>query len=63
MDSVILAVPGDLLGHLNRDELTELIRLLELARKRCGDTQAPVSCSGNHSEAGAQCNADGKSTS
>jgi DNA-binding MarR family transcriptional regulator len=57
MDPVILAAPGDLLGHLNREELTELIRLLELARKRCGDPQAPVSCSGNHGEAGTACDA------
>ena len=63
MDSVILAVPGELLGHLNREELSELIRLLELARKRCGDTQEPVSCSGNHSEAGVQCGAGGESIS
>jgi len=55
MDSVILAVPGELLGHLNREELTELIRLLELARKPCGETQAPVSCSGNHAQADAVC--------
>jgi DNA-binding MarR family transcriptional regulator len=58
MDPVILAVPGELLGHLNRGELTELIRLLELARKRCGDPQAPVSCTGNHNEEGISC--DGK---
>jgi DNA-binding MarR family transcriptional regulator len=58
MDPVILAVPGELLGHLNRGELTELIRLLELARNRCGDPQAPVSCTGNHNEEGISC--DGK---
>jgi DNA-binding MarR family transcriptional regulator len=57
MDPVILAAPGDLLGHLNHEELTELIRLLELARKRCGDPQEPVSCSGSHGEAGAACDA------
>jgi DNA-binding MarR family transcriptional regulator len=55
MDPVILAVPGELLGHLNREELTELIRLLELARNRCDDSQAPVSCSGNRTEEGAAC--------
>jgi len=33
MDPVILAAPGELVGHLRPDELTELIRLLELARK------------------------------
>ncbi|MGA2653456.1 MAG: MarR family transcriptional regulator [Terracidiphilus sp.] len=63
MDPVILAVPGELLGHLNREELTELIRLLELARKRCGDPQAPVSCSGNHNETSAASGASGASVS
>ncbi len=33
MDPVILAVPGELLGHLNSEELAEFIRLLEAARK------------------------------
>jgi len=55
MDPVILAVPGELLGHMSGEEQTELIRLLELARKHCGDPQAPVSCSGNHNETGAAC--------
>lgn len=53
MDPVILAAPGELLGHLKGEEVTELIRLLELARNPSGDPQAPVSCSGNHSEKGA----------
>jgi len=34
MDPTILSLPGELLGHLERAELEELIRLLELARKR-----------------------------
>ena len=33
MDPVIERVPRQLLGHLSKDELAELIRLLELARK------------------------------
>jgi len=33
MDPVIEQVPRELLGHLSQTELTELIRLLELARK------------------------------
>jgi DNA-binding MarR family transcriptional regulator len=33
MDPVIEKVPGELLGHLDGAELSELIRLLELARK------------------------------
>ncbi len=34
MDPTILLLPRELLGHLERAELEELIRLLELARKR-----------------------------
>jgi DNA-binding MarR family transcriptional regulator len=33
MDPVIERVPRELLGHMNQAELTELIRLLELAAK------------------------------
>ena len=33
MDPVILKAPRELLGHLNKAELAELIRLLEQARK------------------------------
>lgn len=32
MDPVILALPGELLGHLGGTDLVELIRILELAR-------------------------------
>jgi DNA-binding MarR family transcriptional regulator len=32
MDPAINRIPGELLGHLNGDELAQLIRLLELAR-------------------------------
>jgi DNA-binding MarR family transcriptional regulator len=46
MDAEITQMPRDLLGHLDRKDLGELIRLLELARKNCGDGQAPVSCEG-----------------
>ena len=46
MDDEIARMPRDLLGHLKREELTEFIRLLELARKNCMDTQASVSCAG-----------------
>jgi DNA-binding MarR family transcriptional regulator len=46
MDPTIERIPREMLGHLNEAELTELIRLLELARRNCGDTQAPVTCSG-----------------
>ena len=46
MDTVIEQIPRDLLGHLDRKDLTNFIRLLELARKNCGYGQAPVSCEG-----------------
>ena len=46
MDPVILQLPKDLLGHLEKPELAEFIRLLEKARSRCADTQAAVSCDG-----------------
>jgi DNA-binding MarR family transcriptional regulator len=46
MDPVIQQLPVDLLGHLDKPELAELIRLLELARSRSDDSQAPVSCTG-----------------
>ncbi len=47
MDPVIQQVPRELLGHLTGQELAELIRLLQLARKPDEDPQTPVSCSGN----------------
>jgi len=47
MDPVILKLPRELLGHLNRQELAELIRLLELARK---PDESPLSCTGNHGQ-------------
>lgn len=43
MDPVILEVPRELLGHLEREQLAELIHLLERARKR---DETPLSCSG-----------------
>ncbi len=46
MDAEITQIPRDLLGHLDRKDLNELIRLLEAARKNCGDVQGPVSCEG-----------------
>ena len=49
MDPVIQRVPIELLGHLNKAELAEFIRLLELARRQSEDTQAPVSCTGEPS--------------
>jgi DNA-binding MarR family transcriptional regulator len=46
MDPVVQQLPKDLLGHLTRSDVEELIRLLELARARCNDVQAAVSCDG-----------------
>jgi len=47
MDPIIQRIPTELLGHLGEEELAALIRLLEVARKNCGDTQTPVSCDGS----------------
>jgi DNA-binding MarR family transcriptional regulator len=46
MDPVIDQLPVDLLGHLRRDELRELIRLLELARSRTGEPLDSLTCDG-----------------
>jgi DNA-binding MarR family transcriptional regulator len=40
MDPMVNQAPVDLLGHMSSSELTELIRLLELARSRCATTGA-----------------------
>jgi DNA-binding MarR family transcriptional regulator len=58
MDAVIDQAPKDLLGHLDREELRELIRLLELARMNCGDSQEPVSCEGKTCETSAPAQPD-----
>lgn len=44
MDPEIEQMPIDLLSHMNRAELDEFIRLLELARKAAGES---VRCDGN----------------
>ena len=46
MDPGVTKAPKELLGHLDRKDLAELTRLLELARKNCLNTQAPVTCTG-----------------
>ena len=46
MDAEITQIPRDLLGHLDRKDLRDLIRLLELARTNCGDGQSPARCEG-----------------
>lgn len=55
MDPVIQRTPKELLAHLNEKELAELIRLLELARAKCGDGQSPVSCTGSRDGEQAEC--------
>jgi DNA-binding MarR family transcriptional regulator len=50
MDPVILQAPIELLGHLDRAELTELIRLLVLARKRTDEPQVNPACCGESDE-------------
>ncbi len=51
MDPLVQQFPKELLGHLENEQLTSLIGLLELARGNCGDTLAPVTCNGaNHAE-------------
>ena len=46
MDPVIQQLPLEMLGHLRRDELAELIRLLELARKGVDARVVPVTGTG-----------------
>jgi DNA-binding MarR family transcriptional regulator len=46
VDPEITQIPGELLGHLDRKELGEFVRLLEVARRNCTDMQTPVSCEG-----------------
>jgi DNA-binding MarR family transcriptional regulator len=50
-DDVVQHFPEQLLGHMDKDQLSNFIQLLEMARRNCGDTQAPVSCDGS----GASC--------
>lgn len=39
MDTTIQRIPVELVGHLTRLELSEMIRLLELARQTCGEPE------------------------
>ena len=50
MDPEVTRAPKELLGHMDRKDVAELTRLLELARKNCLDTQAPVSCAAEQCE-------------
>jgi DNA-binding MarR family transcriptional regulator len=41
MDPVIQRIPVELLGHIGGAALADLTRLLEQARRQCGDTREP----------------------
>jgi DNA-binding MarR family transcriptional regulator len=41
MDPLIRKLPANLLGHMSKEQLTEMIRLLELARHPCIGTPSP----------------------
>lgn len=47
MDETVSQFPMQMLGHLSADEVLELIRLLELARKNCADRQPGSVCEEN----------------
>lgn len=47
MDPVVLKLPGEMLGNLNKDELAELIRLLELGRRFSREGATSCSSDGN----------------
>ena len=55
MDPVVQKFPQHLLGHLDDEQLTHLIRLLESARRPRSDPQGRVSCDGTHGSAGESC--------
>lgn len=55
MDPVVQRTPKEMLGHLGEANLVELIRLLELARKNCGDAQAQISCDGKDASEQSAC--------
>ncbi|WP_420239561.1 MarR family winged helix-turn-helix transcriptional regulator [Telmatobacter bradus] len=44
MEPTIQKLPVELLGHLDKDELQTLIRLLELARRSSANPQTEASC-------------------
>jgi DNA-binding MarR family transcriptional regulator len=39
MDPLMQRLPTELLGHMSQDDLTEMIRLLELARRPCSSVK------------------------
>jgi DNA-binding MarR family transcriptional regulator len=59
MDPVIQSEPKKLLGHLDEEQLAELTRLLELARKPCVDAQNGVTCDGKTTSEPVSCDGTG----
>jgi DNA-binding MarR family transcriptional regulator len=57
MEPTVHRMPKELLGHLTAAELSELTRLLELARRRCSDRHGSVSCDGTAGTAEQVCDA------
>ncbi len=55
MDPVIARTPKELLRHMSRKEMAELITLLEVARQKCGDKHLAASCDGADDSAQASC--------
>lgn len=49
MDPVIKQTPHEMLGHMNAQQIDQLIALTEEARKHCGDQTAAPGCDGKES--------------
>lgn len=62
MDPVITRAPGEMLGHLNEDELAEFVRLLELARMPCPDSAKQVTCDASADGSGISCDGAASAT-
>jgi DNA-binding MarR family transcriptional regulator len=58
MDAAIQRGPKDFLGHMSERDVSEMIRLMELARKRCADPLVPVSCDGGGETVKGRCDAE-----
>jgi hypothetical protein len=60
MDPMVQRYPVELLGHIEENELKQLIHLLELARNHCQDSLDAVSCNGEANEDGESCQKSAK---
>ncbi|HUB30775.1 MAG TPA: MarR family transcriptional regulator [Terracidiphilus sp.] len=58
MDPHIQRAPKELFGHMSAGDVREIVRLMELARVRCGDSLGPVSCDGSGETAKGSCDTD-----